>query len=229
MAENPAVIREQMEQTRASLSEKIELLEQHVVETVHNATGAVTETMDTIKDAAEETLGTVRQGVQETVKSVRQTFDLPLQVRRHPWYMVGGAVLAGYVAGTALERRRGPAQRHHELRVSDHAHAAEVPGGAAAEVAPAHARTPYCARLREVLSPDVDAIKGLLIGVTMGVIRDLVTDSVHGELGEELHHLLDDMTGRLGGRTFKEPILTSREDGNVAPRRTPTRSGAKRY
>ena len=62
MEDAPEVIRQQMEDTRASLSEKLESLEQQVVGTVHDA----------------------RDAVADTVQSVKDAFDIKLQTRRHP-------------------------------------------------------------------------------------------------------------------------------------------------
>jgi hypothetical protein len=42
----------------------------------------------------------VKGTVEETVATVQRTFDLPLQTEHHPWPMVGGAVLVGYMLGS---------------------------------------------------------------------------------------------------------------------------------
>ena len=36
----------------------------------------------------------------DAVATVKHTFDLPAQVEHHPWPMVGGALLAGYMLGS---------------------------------------------------------------------------------------------------------------------------------
>jgi ElaB/YqjD/DUF883 family membrane-anchored ribosome-binding protein len=41
----------------------------------------------------------VKGTVEETVATVQRTFDLPSQTEQHPWPMVGGAVLVGYMLG----------------------------------------------------------------------------------------------------------------------------------
>jgi phosphate uptake regulator len=74
MDDSPEVIRLQMEETRASLSEKLETLEQQVVGTVQDARAAVTDTVETVKEA-----------VHETVETVKDTFDIGAQMQRHPW------------------------------------------------------------------------------------------------------------------------------------------------
>jgi hypothetical protein len=42
----------------------------------------------------------VKGTVEETVATVQRTLDLPSQTEHHPWPMVGGAVLVGYMLGS---------------------------------------------------------------------------------------------------------------------------------
>jgi ElaB/YqjD/DUF883 family membrane-anchored ribosome-binding protein len=224
MAEDPQIIRAQMEQTRASLSEKIEALEQHVAETVHGATGAVADTVDTLKEAAQETVGTVKETVQQTVRSVRDAFDVPLQVRRHPWFMVGGSVVVGYVAGSMLVPDRSTRSFDREPPIADTGNGRRQ---AVAESSPVQARAPgFGDKLSEALRPEIDKFKRLAVGVSMGLLRDLVAGSVRGDLGAELRRMIDDVTERLGGKTFKEPILA---EGQEMPyQRPPGRAAGMR-
>lgn len=117
--EQPEVIRQQMDQTRASLTEKVEALENQVVGTVHNATAAVSETVDNVKQAVQDTVETVKETVKSTVEGVKETLDVTAQTQRHPWAMAGGAVAAGFVTGYFLFRPRrhaGPAWSEHAAR-----------------------------------------------------------------------------------------------------------------
>jgi ElaB/YqjD/DUF883 family membrane-anchored ribosome-binding protein len=217
-----------MEQTRASLSEKIEALEQHVVETVHGATGAVADTVDTLKEAAQETVGTVKETVQQTVRSVRDAFDVPLQVRRHPWFMVGGSVVVGYVAGSMLVPDRSTPSSDREPRLVD---TGDGRRQALAASSPVPARAPrFSDTLGEALRPEIDKFKRLAVGASMGLLRDLVAGSVRGDWGAELRRMIDDVTERLGGKTFKEPILAERPEQEMPYQRPPGRAaGTRRF
>src|SRR5260370_30074403 len=95
MDNSPEAIRAQMELTRAALAGKLGTLEEQVLDTVHNVTSAVTESAKTVKDA-----------VDDTMNNVKDTLNLPLQMRRHPWVVVGGAVALGYLGGCLLFRNR---------------------------------------------------------------------------------------------------------------------------
>ena len=113
-------LRQQIDDSRAALTEKLEMLEEKVadtvqmatasvteatasvVETVHNATVSVSETVESVNAAVQGTVENVRHTVSDTVESVKGTFDLPQHVRKHPWAMLAGAVALGYVGGRYL-------------------------------------------------------------------------------------------------------------------------------
>jgi ElaB/YqjD/DUF883 family membrane-anchored ribosome-binding protein len=80
-------------ETRNAISQKLEMLEHRLEETVEGTKTTVEEIVDRVKDAADD-----------FVDRTKQTFDPTYQVHQHPWAMVGGAILVGYVLGT-LESR----------------------------------------------------------------------------------------------------------------------------
>src|SRR5688572_24440577 len=85
-------LKTQIEQTRCSLADKLETLEERIVEP---ATAAVTDTVTKVKEAVENTA----EAVQTTMAKVTQTFDLATHVRNHPWKMMGTGVAAGFLLG----------------------------------------------------------------------------------------------------------------------------------
>src|SRR5262245_24400559 len=99
MPDEPEMIRQQMEETRSALTEKLETLEHQVIGTVAEANTAVADTVDNVKEAVQDTVEVVKETVQETVESVKQTLDISVQMDRHPWLFLGASVAAGYVAG----------------------------------------------------------------------------------------------------------------------------------
>lgn len=111
--ENEELIRQQMEETRTSLTEKLETLENKVAGTVEEATCAVSETVEAIKETVQETVATVKDSVRDTVSTVKDSveggvttvkgwFDLPAHFEEHPWIMFGGSVAAGYLMDCLL-------------------------------------------------------------------------------------------------------------------------------
>src|SRR5262249_27050982 len=98
------IIQQQMAETRASLTEKLETLEQKVVGTMEEATSAVSETVDVIKDSVQGTVTAVNETVKESVETVKDWFDVSGHVQVHPWLAMGGSVAAGYCLGTLFNR-----------------------------------------------------------------------------------------------------------------------------
>jgi len=98
MEDQAELIRQQMQETRADLSEKLQELAgklpstETVAETVESVSGTVSETAE---------------NVQDTLHSFQEAFDLPKQVQEHPWLALGGAVLVGYLAHDILAARQG--------------------------------------------------------------------------------------------------------------------------
>lgn len=97
---------------------KLILLEERVRRTVEGAHSSVEEIVENVKDMVDTTVATVKQTVEgaqasvegmvesvkgavtDTVATVKHTFDAHYQVERHPWRMVGGATLVGYLLGS---------------------------------------------------------------------------------------------------------------------------------
>jgi ElaB/YqjD/DUF883 family membrane-anchored ribosome-binding protein len=96
------IIRQQMEDTRTALKEKLETLEHQVVDTVQGATEAVSDTVETVK----ETVETVKETVEETVENVKETFNLAKHVQEHPWPAFACATVVGFLGGRLLNRTR---------------------------------------------------------------------------------------------------------------------------
>jgi len=102
--DSPELIEKRMQETRNSLTEKVSILENQVMDTVQTATSAVQTTVDTVKDTVENVKATVEETVCSVKDTVRQTFDFSGHVREQPWAMVGGAVAAGWLAGYFIGR-----------------------------------------------------------------------------------------------------------------------------
>lgn len=227
MADEPEVIKQQMEETRASLTEKLETLEHQVVATVQNATSAVTETVDTVKEAVQETVGTVKESMHETVETVKDTFDLERQVARHPWAMMAGAVAVGYLGGYLINRAqagntRGLAPGYvygtgywppemQPRRDGPPASEALTEAGPAGEFRPAKEKAAegpgWLSSLTEQFQPEIQQIKGLAIGTLLGVVRDMLTRSVPPTLEAQVGDVVNSLTTKLGGKPLRGPIL----------------------
>jgi hypothetical protein len=205
---------EQMEETRGALSEKLETLGQQVVDTVQGATTAVAETVENVKDA-----------VHDTVETVKDTFDLHLQVKRHPWGMLGGALALGWLGGYLLLRHRSDrpgANAQSELASRASPQFATQGNGVAqaprfAQEAPAKMPvqngTPsaseggWLSGVNRRFGEEITKVKGLAIGTVLSGVRDLFIPSLPDHLKPGLAGVMDSITVKLGGEPVPGRLL----------------------
>jgi ElaB/YqjD/DUF883 family membrane-anchored ribosome-binding protein len=213
MDQEPDVIRQQIEETRSSLTDKLETLENQVRGTVEGA-----------KATVQETIASVKSGVQDTVASVKRTFDLTCQVRQHPWGMIAGSVLAGFVTGTLLHRR----PTHHggwgtiapSRPGQDGAARSEAPRSSGTNLGGALAppETPsLLGRLYQQFEGEIEQVKEVAIGAAMGLVRDLVKQSLP-QLAPHIEQVMNSATTKMGGKPIDQPLVQPENIGTSSQR-----------
>jgi ElaB/YqjD/DUF883 family membrane-anchored ribosome-binding protein len=103
-------LRQDIEDTRAAMTEKIELIEERVQETIAGAKSTVEsamqgfkqvqETVEQAKSTADSIIESVKGTVDETIEHAKSTSELIAQVHQNPWIMFGSALLVGYILGS---------------------------------------------------------------------------------------------------------------------------------
>jgi ElaB/YqjD/DUF883 family membrane-anchored ribosome-binding protein len=211
--QRPEEIRDQIEETRSDLTEKLEALEHKVMDTVAEARGAVADTVATVKQSVDSTVQAVQDTVHDTVDSMKHALDLGRQVDRHPWAMLGGSLVAGYVLGCLLRQRQSvsPAivQRSLEAFPQRPEAPRPSPGFQAARSDP-EPRVPEPSLLSEFteqFAPEMQKLKRLAIGTLMALARDRIKQSVAPALASELGQVMDRVTSKLGGEPLLGPVL----------------------
>jgi ElaB/YqjD/DUF883 family membrane-anchored ribosome-binding protein len=189
--EQEATIKHQMEETRSSLADKLESLEQHVLGTVQDTTSAVTGTVDNVKESVEGTVESVRETVEsvkdtimETVENVKETvkeaLDLRLQTERHPWAVVGGSVALGFAAGYLLPRL----QERPGLAAETNGYEANLARSRQARSEPVSERPSIFSQLlpliTEAVGPEIERLKSYATEAFKGMVHDFVAKSVPG-------------------------------------------------
>lgn len=201
------VIRTQMEQTRSSLSDKLEALESEFRGTVEGATSAVEtvqETVANVTESVQETVQTVKDSVKETVANVKDTLDIRKHVERHPWAMFGGAVMLGCFAGYLVGRRRKPSKPAAVAETP--AETPSITRNGSSHRNGAAKKKPEASTSSEesgFLQSGMQALKGMAVGTLMGVLRDVLVDAVPTTLAPDLVRVVDDMTTTLGGKPLR--------------------------
>jgi len=182
-----------MEEKRASLAEKLDTLENHVLGTVHEATAAVAHTVEDVKSVVDTVTENVKDTVETVTETVKHTFDIRDHVRRHPWGMFCGAIAVGFVGGRLL-----PASRSSE---------AETPSPAPPPrpfVPPPRAAAPRQEEDRSGMGEMLKRVRGLALGAVMKMVRDLLSESLPEAMRGDVMSLVDDFTTRLGGKPVPE-------------------------
>lgn len=240
MENEPELIRDQMQETRTALTEKLEALEQQVTGAVQSTTSAVTETVENLTETVQETVGTVKETVEatvdtvsdtvdKTVETVKSTFDISGHVERHPFAMVFGSLAAGFFLGRMLTPSRDQASQGgvstswpDAMRHSAGAHAAAAPAptssyreqenGHRAGGDEAEDRGGIVGGLFDALGGPIDTLKTLGVSAVFGLMRDMMTRSVPGELGSRLKDWMNDLTEKMGAKPLAEPLLGTETD-----------------
>ena len=179
MDKEPELIRQQMEETRAALTCKVEMLEKQVMANVEGATTAVEEMVVQFQEAAQETVQSVKHSVQDAVESVRNTLDLRQQVQKRPWEMVVGATALGFLGGCLLHRS------------SNGTFEKAFPNS----------------QLGNGLEPELTELKGLVVGSLLGALRDLATEAAPKSIERQMGDIFNGITVKLGGRVIRGRVL----------------------
>jgi ElaB/YqjD/DUF883 family membrane-anchored ribosome-binding protein len=183
-------IRHQMEETRASLADKLESLEQHVLGTVHEATSAVSGTVENVKETVEGTVESVKETMENVKESVKETFDLRLQTERHPWAVVGGSVAVGFALGHLLPRLMedrmvaGMSEFGDESGPGEPVRPESLRGEPAAE-RPSILKSSFFA---DLIGPELEKLKNYAVESLKGMVHDFIAKSVPGyDEGRDQH------------------------------------------
>jgi ElaB/YqjD/DUF883 family membrane-anchored ribosome-binding protein len=194
------VIRDEMEQTRANLADKLGALETQVRETVVGAKEAVSSTVEGVKEAV--------GSVTETVGAVTEQLSVTKQVEEHPWLAMGAAVAAGFVAAQVLDQMSRPApapappQSLSDLSFPSSSRFSEpLPPPAEKKEGLLESMMPD---LGGVVNTLLSSAGGLAVNSLFGVIRELTSRGLPEEWKGEVTKLVDQVADKLGGKPIDE-------------------------
>lgn len=231
-----AETRQDIEETRASMTEKLELLEERVRETVETAKSTAEDIMTNVKETVDETVGAVKETVgdarstvegivdnvketmDDTMTMVKRSFDMEYQVNHHPWTMLGGSVLMGYMLGCwtnrptssssaparhtdYTERHADYTARNRNLEKSGYFATVQglTPDGQPLGNSSRAQRSGVWSSTLGQFGEEFNIIKGALIGALMGSVRDLVRQSLPN-VAPQLEKAIDSATRKMGAK-----------------------------
>jgi len=217
MADHAEVIRQQMAETRASMTEKIEALEKQVTETVKETTETVSDTVDTATEAVKDTV----EAVTGTVEAVKETFDISAHFQNYPWIALGGSVALGYVLGAMLLPSSQPQVQTVPVPVPtpvptptpsttscsttssalSSMSSLDRPASTATENQPVGTtHHEPSAEKHPNLSDVYQQLKGLAIGTAVSLLGEMVMKSIPNDLAGNFSGLFKQLTEALGGK-----------------------------
>jgi ElaB/YqjD/DUF883 family membrane-anchored ribosome-binding protein len=215
------LIKQQMGQTRADLTAKLETLENQVLGTVRDTTSTVSQTVQQVSSTVRETVQDVRATVRETSSSVRDALDVSRQMQQHPWLMLGGSVALGYVGGClldSLEAGRSPLggvmpAAPERLLPADSELRERM------EARPAAGRTgfSFLKALAETFAPELDRLKKFALGAAVGMVRDRLGEAVPPQFQHDFADLMDRVTTKLGGQPTPPGSLRGESEEHDGP------------
>jgi len=206
------VIRDEMEQTRANLADKLGALEEQVQKTVTSASETVTSTVEGVKEVVDT--------VSETVGSVTETFNISKHIEQHPMLSMGVALAAGVALSQLFGGSRQPVVVQQQPQPqppppppqpqwhSQPAATAPPPSQPQEQsqgwIDKAASMLPSLDSLlpdvKEIGNTVITGLGGLAVGSVMAVIRDLVAKNLPQDWTSEINKLVDQVTEQLGGK-----------------------------
>jgi len=182
-----------IEDTRSAMAEKLDMLEERVLETVEDAQASVEEIVENVRDTVDTTVAAVKQTVEgaqasveeivenvkdtvgDTVATVKHTFDLHYQVEQHPWLMLSGSLVVGYLLGNRGDGRTSAALSTTDPRLSP----ASTTATASRE---SSARPPrqqgMGSIIRDRFKDEIALIEGAVIGAVISTLGDMVKQAL---------------------------------------------------
>jgi hypothetical protein len=64
---------------------------------------------------------------------------------------------------------------------------------------------------------ELEALKGLAVGTTLGVMRDMIVNGLPQSLKRDVTDLMNNLTENLGGKTIHGPVFEEESQESTAP------------
>jgi ElaB/YqjD/DUF883 family membrane-anchored ribosome-binding protein len=185
MEDQAELIRQRMAETRADLTDKLENIEHKVTTQLTDAQEAVTGTAEAVKE-----------NVVETVEAVKESLDVTRYVREYPWLMVGGGVVAGFLAYELLSA--GSSAATSSSQGSTGRSGGSWAGGLASGLTSGLAGgLTGGLGLGSLFGDQFQQLEKFAARTALQLVSSAIKDSVPGEFGTTLCHTVDKLASSL--------------------------------
>ena len=134
---------------------------------------------------------TIRGTIEDTTTAVKRTVDVRYQVGQHPWMALGVSFLAGYAFGSLggdddderpSERRPGLAHRYYEEQPAERRSSSHM-------LSTQRAAAPgLLDHIKEQFDDELEMLKGAAVASVIGLVRDVVRQNIPA-LHQEMERL----------------------------------------
>jgi len=117
----------------------------------------------------------------ETVTTVQRTFDLPTQVEHHPWPMVGGALLAGYMLGKLGGGHPSAAGSPRDLPGVEASRPGSPPASRSSSAPPQPQQgivSEMLDQLKDEMQDELSTLKNVAVGAVMSTLRAMFKQAI---------------------------------------------------
>lgn len=236
MAEATASVVETVQNATASVSETVGQVNSAVQGTMESVRSKVEDTVHALKDsldlsehvrqhpwptlAGAVAIGFVAGRLLNGSDERQNGYDYDDDRYQEPW--------AEYNPAAAYEPASWAAQRESQVasygqnggRGPDFQRRSSTVGARPSTAAPASklasASDSWMSQLKNMFQGEIEKIQGLAIGTSLGLLRDVVSQSAPPTLRTHITEIIDDMTEKLGGQKISEPILSQNQSADGA-------------
>lgn len=183
MDQEPALILRDIRETRRSLGDKLELLEDQMKTSYNAARFRVESTI--------ENIDSVKSTVQDAVTGVKKVFDLKKHAEKNPIAFLGASVAAGALVGSLLENnRRKIAANEIRLESLQELEQRYSPLSPPTQVVYYPRRNSLFNRFTELFHDEIQMVKGMLIEGAMEKARKFAHQTFP-EISEKVDKVVD--------------------------------------
>ena len=221
VAEATASVVETVQNATASVSETVGSVNSAVQGTVENVKNTMSETVQSLKesfDLFEQTRRhpwpTIAGAVAVGFVAARLLNSDERRDRDFAWDEDGPyhAGWSEYNPAAWAAQRENQRAGYQQNSASHNAGAENIPDRMANAAEATNGGPSWLDQLRHTFKGELEKVQGLAIGASLGLIRDMVSQSAPPTLKNHITEILNDMTEKLGGKTITEPILSSSQD-----------------
>ena len=211
-----AAVRQGAAGTQASVEEMVQDfggMVKDVKATVDTTLAAVREGVAGTQASVGEMVEHVKGTVGETVATVKRTFDLPSQTEQHPWPMVGGAVLVGYMLskwGGGHSSAAGPTAQ----RATEASRSGSPPASRASSAHP-QPQQGIGSGILDQFKDEIAGLKSVAVGAVMSTLSAMFQQAMP-TLAPHIKSAMTKVSAQLSDSPAPQPAAMSSASANGA-------------